>query len=271
MFKPTFLYVKTHNATGLKYFGKTIRTNPHKYKGSGTFWNRHLAVHGYDVTTEIIGYFTDEVLCKHIALDFSVKHDIVKSRDWANLKFEKLDGGWDHITIDDIKRSVETFNRRPKVERNKINKSKGQKGSNNFWYGKNRSAENNPRFGITLSEDQRARQRQKMIGKRLGKLADGTIIHVSVDDPRFLQGILSSPTKGRMVVKDCIGNTFSVDKSDLRVASGELVHINKGRIRTDAEKSNLSAAVKQLKWYNNGQINVRKANHPGKDWLPGRK
>ena len=48
------LYVKTHNITGLKYLGKTNNKNPHKYRGSGTYWKRHIAVHGYDVTTEIL-------------------------------------------------------------------------------------------------------------------------------------------------------------------------------------------------------------------------
>ncbi len=27
------LYIKTHNKTGLKYFGKTIKGDVHKYKG----------------------------------------------------------------------------------------------------------------------------------------------------------------------------------------------------------------------------------------------
>jgi hypothetical protein len=31
-FKPTWLYIKQHTVTGLKYFGKTTR-NPEKYKG----------------------------------------------------------------------------------------------------------------------------------------------------------------------------------------------------------------------------------------------
>ena len=36
-----YLYVKTHNKSGLKYLGKTIQ-NPFKYKGSGTYWLRHI-------------------------------------------------------------------------------------------------------------------------------------------------------------------------------------------------------------------------------------
>ena len=32
MFKPTYLYVKTHNKTGLKYFGKTTTPDPNNMK-----------------------------------------------------------------------------------------------------------------------------------------------------------------------------------------------------------------------------------------------
>lgn len=102
MFKPTYLYVKRHNVTGLQYFGKTTSVDPYKYKGSGVQWTRHLKVHGNDVTTTIIGLFDDEVKCFNAAVDFSIKHDIVKSKEWANLKLETLDGGFDHIHSNNI-------------------------------------------------------------------------------------------------------------------------------------------------------------------------
>lgn len=95
MFKPTYLYIKTHKQTGLKYFGKTINRFPEKYKGSGTRWLNHLKEHGnsyHDLETEIIGYYTDEEECRRAALEFSDKHNIVESNDWANLEPE--DGTW---------------------------------------------------------------------------------------------------------------------------------------------------------------------------------
>ena len=97
MFKPTYLYVKTHNKTGLKYFGKTTAKDPYKYNGSGVRWKRHLHKHGVDLTTEIIGYFTDKEECLTAAIRFSKENDIVKSKKWANLKEESLDGGFDYI------------------------------------------------------------------------------------------------------------------------------------------------------------------------------
>jgi len=72
-FKPTYLYVKTHNGTGLKYFGKTVK-DPHKYFGSGKYWVRHLEKYGRDVTTEILGFFTNAEECRAAALKFSVEN-----------------------------------------------------------------------------------------------------------------------------------------------------------------------------------------------------
>lgn len=88
-----YLYVKTHNKTGLKYFGKTTKKDPYKYKGSGIYWKKHLQKHGVDFSTEIIGCFEDEEECKKVALEFSEKYNIVESEEWANLIEENgLDG-----------------------------------------------------------------------------------------------------------------------------------------------------------------------------------
>ena len=92
-FKPTYLYIKTHNTTGLKYFGKTT-SNRQRYRGSGKYWISHIKKHGYDVTTEIVGYFTDEISCMLYALEFSYMNDIVNSAEWANYQPESgIDGG----------------------------------------------------------------------------------------------------------------------------------------------------------------------------------
>jgi hypothetical protein len=92
-FKPTYLYVKTHNVTGLKYFGKTT-SNRKRYRGSGHYWIRHINKHGYDVTTEIVGYFTEQDKCVKFATEFSISNNIVESKEWANERIENgLDGG----------------------------------------------------------------------------------------------------------------------------------------------------------------------------------
>jgi len=92
MFNPTYLYVKIHNKTGLKYFGKTVQ-DPFKYKGSGMRWMNHIKKHGYDVTTEIVGYYTNEQECFLAAQKFSDENKIVESKEWANIVTENLSGG----------------------------------------------------------------------------------------------------------------------------------------------------------------------------------
>jgi len=93
IYKPTWLYIKQHNITGLKYFGKTTVSDPIKYKGSGIYWLRHLKKHGNNVSTIWSQLFTDQQELIEYALNFSKKNMIVESKNWANLKEENgLDG-----------------------------------------------------------------------------------------------------------------------------------------------------------------------------------
>jgi hypothetical protein len=92
-FKPTYLYIKQHNDTGLKYFGKTT-SNPEKYKGSGLYWTAHLKSHGNNVSTIWYERFNDKESLTEYAIAFSKENNIVESTEWANLKPENgLDGG----------------------------------------------------------------------------------------------------------------------------------------------------------------------------------
>lgn len=88
-----YLYVKTHTVTGLKYLGKTSKPDPHKYKGSGVRWNRHLAKHGPTYTTEILRECQSNEELKEWGLHYSKLWNIVDSSEWANLKEECGDGG----------------------------------------------------------------------------------------------------------------------------------------------------------------------------------
>lgn len=92
-FKPTWLYVKQHNSTGLKYFGKTIRKDPIRYLGSGDYWKQHLTKHGANITTTWCQLFTNKDELVAYALSFSKDNNIVESKEWANLIVENgLDG-----------------------------------------------------------------------------------------------------------------------------------------------------------------------------------
>ena len=88
------LYIKTHRITGLKYFGKTERDDPFKYKGSGLLWRRHIKKHGYDIDTEIYFQTESEEEAIREAVIFSKVNDIVNSDLWANLTDENGIGGW---------------------------------------------------------------------------------------------------------------------------------------------------------------------------------
>lgn len=88
-----YLYVKTHNKTGLKYLGKT-KQNPYKYPGSGKRWSRHLKIHGDDVKTEIIQECNNNEEVKRWGIYYSKLWDVVNNNNWANLKEEEGDGGY---------------------------------------------------------------------------------------------------------------------------------------------------------------------------------
>jgi hypothetical protein len=95
--KPTYLYIKRHTLTNLKYFGKTYKNNPEIYLGSGKYWLRHIKKHGIQhVETVWYQLFTDETEMVEYATKFSTDNNIVESIEWANLKLENgLDGGFD--------------------------------------------------------------------------------------------------------------------------------------------------------------------------------
>lgn len=87
-----YLYVKTHNITGLKYLGKTIK-DPLIYKGSGLYWTRHIKEHGNNVTTKIIFQTENKELFKKVGIFYSEIYNIVESNEWANITIEEGQGG----------------------------------------------------------------------------------------------------------------------------------------------------------------------------------
>jgi hypothetical protein len=92
-----YLYHKRHLNTGLNYFGKT-KGDPINYNGSGVYWNAHLKKHGYLIETVNVWEFVSQEECTKFAINFSTKHDIVKSDRWANLCVEDGIGGGDVLS-----------------------------------------------------------------------------------------------------------------------------------------------------------------------------
>lgn len=92
---PTYLCIKQHSVTKLKYFCKTTKSDPYKYIGSGVHWTHHYKKHGKEhiVTLWVSEPYTDTSISEH-ALHFSIENNIAKSKEWANLIPENgLDGG----------------------------------------------------------------------------------------------------------------------------------------------------------------------------------
>lgn len=90
-----YLYVKWHSVTGLKYFGYT-QNNPltTKYYGSGIYWTSHIEKHGRKYVQDICFWiFEDQESASNFALDFSKRHNIVESNEWANLVIEDAKPG----------------------------------------------------------------------------------------------------------------------------------------------------------------------------------
>ena len=140
----TYLYHKRHIQTGLNYFGKTIR-DPYVYLGSGRYWTRHLDKHGTNVETVKVWKFTDLVECSAFAIEFSIKHNIVESAEWANLRMENgLDGGHTPAayTVEARLKKSEKLKGRvfSKETLDKMSSHKGKHlGSKNPMYGKSQS------------------------------------------------------------------------------------------------------------------------------------
>lgn len=87
--------IKTCVATGLKYLCYTVTEGKQyaTYKGSGTYWNKHLKKHGDAITTVLIFETSDKHEFKEFAIKKSNEFNVVKSADWANLRIEQGDGG----------------------------------------------------------------------------------------------------------------------------------------------------------------------------------
>lgn len=134
-----YLYVKTHNKTGLKYLGQTSQKDPHKYPGSGTRWIHHLRVHGYDYTTEILKECTNKEDIKEWGLYYSNLWDIVTSNEWANLKPEEADGG---RLSEESRRKIGLASKgRKQSDEARRKNSEKNSGANNHMFGKTHTPE----------------------------------------------------------------------------------------------------------------------------------
>jgi hypothetical protein len=144
-----YLYKKTHRITGLKYLGKTTSKDPYNYSGSGTYWRRHLNLHGHCFETEILKECTTKDELKYWGEYYSKLWNIVESDEWANLKPESGDGGpLAPESIEKMREKLIGRKRTPEQNERKSQRQKGKKksaswvekrsGKNHYFYGKKR-------------------------------------------------------------------------------------------------------------------------------------
>ena len=79
----------------LKYLCKCRdNKNPFTYKGSGTYWRRHILKYSLEsITTTILGHYDCNSRLREAGEYYSSLYDIVHSKEWANLIPEIGDGG----------------------------------------------------------------------------------------------------------------------------------------------------------------------------------
>lgn len=202
-----YLYIKTHNETGLKYLGKTNQKDYHSYPGSGVRWKRHLEKHCYDYRTDILLVTDDKNELKETGIFFSKIFNIVKSKEWANLQEEKGDGVSSEFALMENHRRLEEgthpfcdplYNQKTN---NKRQDTKRKNGTHNFLGGKiQQKRVENGTHHLLSGEIQRK--------SNLKRIKDGT--HNFIDNIKCV---------------DENGIIFSVSKQDYD-SDDSLVHIN---------------------------------------------
>ena len=146
-FAPTYLCIKQHSITELKYLCKTQQSHEGmlKYKGSGKYWKNHLKMHGRkQVETLWYCLFYKKEEIEKFALMCSKQWNIVEAKDkngkkiWANLMFENgfdgapigrsalwVKGGPEGNTYRKGKRNSKESNLRRSLTQKGISKNKG--------------------------------------------------------------------------------------------------------------------------------------------------
>lgn len=205
-----YLYVKTHNKTGLKYLGKTNQKDYHSYTGSGVYWIRHLEKHGYDYTTEILLETENKEELKETGLFFSRLFNVVKSKEWANLQEEKGDGVSSEYARQENHRRLEkgTHPFCDPLHNQKTNKkrqeTKQKNGTHNFLGG----------------------EIQRNAYKRRVETGEQEKINAAISERVKNEAKLGiHPTQLRKTVVDKNGKTFTILKEDVGKDS-TLVHPN---------------------------------------------
>lgn len=241
-FLPTYLYIKTHNLTGLKYFGKTTN-DPYNYYGSGKYWLAHLRKYGYDISTEVVGYYTNKDECVKAATTFSTENNIVfavtenNKKTWANQIVENgLDGGAARFGphSEETKQKLREKLKGRIISREQIEKSKQTRLKNKKWR----------KVGeYTPSEETKKKLREANLGKKqspetIAKRSKKLKGHVVTKETRQK---LRDANLGKKMSDDAIHKMQQVRRTDEQ--KQHLRELNLGKKASEKTKKKLSGKV----------------------------
>lgn len=131
----------------MRYLGQTSK-DPFTYKGSGTYWKRHIKKHGYDVSTVILAECNSIQEVRDLGMKYSNKWDVANSGEFANLKPETGESSYGWSPTEETRQNMAAaakgnkrrLGMKPSEEtRRKLSEAK--KGENNPFYGKKHSEE----------------------------------------------------------------------------------------------------------------------------------
>lgn len=157
-----FVYQITNLLNGKIYVGAHKGEPDDGYMGSGNMIMRAIRKHGVDNFRKDILLECETQEQMYLEEARIVTKEFIKREDTYNLTLGGY-GSFDHINSNPEARkhastkALNTFLSKPKEELERIYRSRALNGSRNFWFGKDRSGENNPRFGVKLDEDLKSR------------------------------------------------------------------------------------------------------------------
>jgi hypothetical protein len=122
-----YLYVKTHNKTGLKYLGKTTK-DPYVYLGSGVDWKLHLKEHGEEHSTEIIQECRSNQELNGWGRYYSNLWNVANSTEWANRIPETGGGSCGPKAAQKISAKLKGRKKTPRTKEHTENQSAASRG-----------------------------------------------------------------------------------------------------------------------------------------------
>lgn len=147
-------------------------------------------------------------------------------------------GSFAHINSDPLVRAkasekaLKTLKLKPKEELERIYKSRGFPGERNFWFGKNRSGKNNPRFGCVV--DETTREKIRASNKKL--VEAGLVDYSNLKGPVTEEGKNAISRANAREFKflnpdGVVVTVFNLTKfcKENGLSVGAMGHVNKGR------------------------------------------